>query len=758
MEKTKIKRGLWQTYFLFFVATFLICSIVIIFSFYIYVEGLLKEETASSSINIANQVKDVMDIRMEELYSIAVQLSLDRRISNLFNVAQPFEGSVFISMNQARELVGQYSAINNFVDYFAIYYPNSEYVFTPMGSYSADYFFNKILIYENMDNGKLYDMLDKFHHRDIIPLSEISGQLLNGEYITYIQSLPIESKTPKANVFMFISEEKLLSMMAKTMPEHVGYVNIITKDGKIIASKNHDMLSNSKSIEKILALDTPFFMEEEGENRSMIAYAPSNVTDWCYIAVLNMNIMLDKIAQIRNRTLVIALIGCGVGFILSVFMTKNAYKPWESLMQSLPNSINEDHINKGYNNEYLYIKETIKSVLTERESFKTAFENSRGYARYYIIQNLCKGKGVSNEDIKCNRIEFPYDRYRILSIKSNENVENMYDNFPTIIARLENIGINGCKIYGYYDQRDFLCLIVNIEPQWEEQSAFNILIENIKQEIEEHVTGHIFIGASDFCNDISLLPYSFQQAKKALEHSFVGDENLVVEYNNLQNMTIEYPELSIDSERQLINCVRNGDYVSASTILDSVFSDLMNKQNISMFDVYYIYYNSINVVLQVCNEKHINLDEIYNTNIDNIFNINEYSSIEQIINTIYDIYLQTCHYIEKNDDSQIGLSRKIEEYIDEHFANTNISLACMADDLGMSPSYLSRYMSKNFGMGFGDYLNDIRITEAKLLLTNDSRPIYEIAEIIGYTNVNTFIRVFKRLEGITPGQYRENIS
>jgi len=126
-------------------------------------------------MNMVNQIKDVMDVRMDELYNLAVQLSLDERIRSLFNVTYPFEGSDFININQAKKVMGQHSAINNFADYFTIYYPKSGYILSPLGNYDAHYFFNRILKFKDLNNDVLNSSLDQSHYKEIIPLTNIQS-------------------------------------------------------------------------------------------------------------------------------------------------------------------------------------------------------------------------------------------------------------------------------------------------------------------------------------------------------------------------------------------------------------------------------------------------------------------------------------------------------------------------------------------------------------------------------------------------------
>lgn len=94
-----------------------------------------------------------------------------------------------------------------------------------------------------------------------------------------------------------------------------------------------------------------------------------------------------------------------------------------------------------------------------------------------------------------------------------------------------------------------------------------------------------------------------------------------------------------------------------------------------------------------------------------------------------------------------------QEYLEEHYAE-QITLYDVANHLHMNYSYLSSYISQNTGKHFSEHLNDVRIRHARLLLTETSLSISQISENIGYSDQSYFGKIFKKLAGMTPLQYR----
>jgi two-component system, response regulator YesN len=84
-----------------------------------------------------------------------------------------------------------------------------------------------------------------------------------------------------------------------------------------------------------------------------------------------------------------------------------------------------------------------------------------------------------------------------------------------------------------------------------------------------------------------------------------------------------------------------------------------------------------------------------------------------------------------------------------------LSLNRIAETLGVHPSYLSRAFKKALGMTLTDYINQLRIEEAKYLLDFGNASVTEAALSVGYNDPNYFSKVFTKLEHVTPHNYRK---
>ena len=97
----------------------------------------------------------------------------------------------------------------------------------------------------------------------------------------------------------------------------------------------------------------------------------------------------------------------------------------------------------------------------------------------------------------------------------------------------------------------------------------------------------------------------------------------------------------------------------------------------------------------------------------------------------------------------------LEQAIHDRLADTELSLKSLSFQLGFNSSYLSVLIKKELGLPFQDYLIQERMKRAKLLLLTTDLKVYEIAEQVGFEDMNYFSQRFKQIVGVTPRQFKK---
>jgi xylan 1,4-beta-xylosidase len=112
--------------------------------------------------------------------------------------------------------------------------------------------------------------------------------------------------------------------------------------------------------------------------------------------------------------------------------------------------------------------------------------------------------------------------------------------------------------------------------------------------------------------------------------------------------------------------------------------------------------------------------------------------------------------LRQQSDNEAYKQRRISEllkYIEENYASV-IGLDTLSKELLISPKYISKFFKDNLGIGFVDYINKLRITKSLNDLAGNKKSIMDIAVEHGFNDHRAYNRVFKKLFGVTPTEYR----
>ena len=110
--------------------------------------------------------------------------------------------------------------------------------------------------------------------------------------------------------------------------------------------------------------------------------------------------------------------------------------------------------------------------------------------------------------------------------------------------------------------------------------------------------------------------------------------------------------------------------------------------------------------------------------------------------------------LEKNPKD---LKNAIIDYVNSNYLDRSMCQKMVRDRFNISFSYISRIFKDTLNYSFLEYLNRKRINHAKKLLSNQDTSILNAGAYSGYNDIGTFIKCFKKYEGITPGEYQKRL-
>lgn len=206
---------------------------------------------------------------------------------------------------------------------------------------------------------------------------------------------------------------------------------------------------------------------------------------------------------------------------------------------------------------------------------------------------------------------------------------------------------------------------------------------------------------------------------------------------------------------ELIDAIEKGEHVEIREKVDSFYSEMKNTgvtESTMNLNINYLLFQLIHLASELDSE--VNQEEILRM-------ISESTSEEGIrrggkthLCRMAYAYGEYLAQLRKNVSK--GVLGDIEEEIKKNFAS-NLTLKDLAEKYFINSAYLGQLFRKKYGCSFKDYLNEKRIEEASRLLRKSDLKIYEVAEAVGYKDVDYFVNKFIEANGCTPTKYKKNL-
>ncbi len=255
-------------------------------------------------------------------------------------------------------------------------------------------------------------------------------------------------------------------------------------------------------------------------------------------------------------------------------------------------------------------------------------------------------------------------------------------------------------------------------------------------------------GCSMSCS-AEKLPLAKEQAAKALAFAMTSRVQVTVSYSEMRSLTQETLQRNREQLRQVVLSCRMDSLQAAVSDYVTVlrFSQLSEEelrasltQLIEELEANDFYlpdaFNHFDKPLELLANNHLPLQE----------------SLKKLLRQSID-----QHESGKSNSAK-DLIRAARHYIEKNYASTELSLIKLCQQLNVSMSYFSSIFKSETGQTFIEYLTEVRMINAKKLLTEGHLMLYTVAEKVGYDSAAYFTAAFKKNTGFTPKEYRKRFS
>lgn len=745
IKTLSVRSKMFLSYLLIFIVPL---SIIGVSSLYWMTENI-KTNTEESYQSLMLNVEKAIDEQFKQLDELSIQLSETSWIKTIMFMRGTLIDYDRIDPTSFKDYIQQlqlYKIGNDFIDDIAIYFHDKDVVISSIGKNNFRWFIEDNFNVIDLDIDAWTSMIREYNHTNVRSQVKIDtyGRRRNG--LLCIQSLPVSENTNiKATCIYFIGAEKLYRMLDPLF--------IAGGTSAIILDENENIvLARNISDELLISILNKSFEAEHGvkseevkfENDiSYVFYNRSTYNDWTYIISTPKSVIMKGVESIKLIFILLVIISSVVGILGSYALASRNYRPLLNIIELIRN--NAGNANSFYyDNEYLWLENSIHSILREEELLNKRLEEQKPIVvNSYLKKLLDEDFEVDNEFLKLLQfldIHLPYKNL-VCGVVTGACATK------TCIDKLISSVLNCCKSKIYLVDDDVYTIIFNYHSEKELYYLINTLKEELSCSVE-----NIAVGIGRPYNHIQHISKSYREASTAVRYRLIKDSTNIILFDEIKQVNHCY-YLPIDEELQFANFIKAGDYDSAMELFREMLNKNLEQEFLSVNSIQFFFINIQFTMLKIVEQ--LGFDTVIKIDPNTVLN---YNKVDDMKIDIEEICSHICDVVNKNKKSNnIGLKEDIRNYIHKYYTDEQLSLSSVADEFDISPSYLSRFFKEQFGCNFLDYITKMRIDAAKEKLLLCDMEIQIISREVGYNNDGTFRRLFKKHEGISPSEYRNGL-
>lgn len=307
-----------------------------------------------------------------------------------------------------------------------------------------------------------------------------------------------------------------------------------------------------------------------------------------------------------------------------------------------------------------------------------------------------------------------------------------------------------------YDQHHcvFLLCPLIMKPEKELSDEALKLSAQLQSFIQEKFRINADIGISTLHNSPGSIPLCFDEAHKASQYSILTQSEGPVFFSDLQDLETNY-YYPAEMEYQLISSLKTGHCDQAKALIEKIFEWNTHGKGLSTHALKGLLFEIGSTLSKQLSSIHIARGEspIADISFDAL---SEPLSLEaakaRYLEMIDQISYQRLP--EPSGSKPEKLASSIASYITENAGSQWIDLSILSEVFHVTPQYISNIFKKYQNENIKDYISKAKLEVAKKLLLTTELSVNEIAQRLGYAGEIGVIRLFKKYENMTPGDFR----
>jgi two-component system, response regulator YesN len=716
----------------------------------LYYNSVLNLQSEVETFNTTNlyQIRDSFDLRIKELKNIAARISFNSKLSNYSMVQDNYR------VLEGIEELQKYKAGNEFINEIIVYYEGSTELYSNNGTTSIETLLEVNYRFSEPDKQKFMSLLDNS--------TNLSLSMFDGSNVVIYQSpLPIFGNFNNGSALFLIRGSTIQRMISDGRAQFEGAILVLDTNNNItISLDNSQLMANENLLVAVRNLQTSgLSMLKVGRENYSVIRAISTETGWTYLTVMPTRQFFQKVSSVKFFIILFALVVITVCIIVALRLASVQYNPIQKI-----NTFARDCLLQGGeapgSDELKNIQSAVSKAITTNISLQNQLNYNRQLIRQKILIEIIKGESQSTAEfaqqaeacgIQLTNRQFAVmvatciseeDEFQRTSARLLEFINRQYSDQGQAFA---------VELSQEHPMVIFVCLA--------QDQGNSVLADIARQVADFHLRQsgcRLCVGIGRIYPAITSAGESYIEALAAIESLPPQKRQSVAFFEDIVIARSQHLQ-SDEDELYLILSLKQGEENIAREALTRIFDNLQSK-HLTPTSINFVCYRLVDKMMNLVNDL-ANIDQehdLLNALTDKLAKLVSSFSYHEFKGQMMLIAGDICQAIRRiNEQKDAGIKNHVIRYINSHFKDPNLSLDDLAGQFGYSNFYWSRFFKDKMGCLYSDYIWKLRIDEVKQQIVRSKKPLKDIVAAVGYSDMTSFIRRFKKEEGLTPGQYRD---
>lgn len=742
-----MKKHWFYRLLLSYLPIFFFVVLVLIMIFYWTVYTYASRQISKTNELFAEQMVLAVDSALKTTEQIVTrEVGYNENLIRFFMEKKPLSPYELFLISQ--EINKLYSSIPSIHSIY-IYNPYTGQLLTQTNLKTLDGFMDKAFIEDRLRDQSVPRWTDPRAY------SEFVGDEQPAEVVSLARKAPFNS-VEQGLIVVNLQASAIQSMITNNARSSLNFVALLDKQG--VDFKRNPFLKETNRM--------------QDPNSKVLAQVRSSYTGWTVQTGLY-NGNFSFFSAVSFVWVVLGGVVVLAGLVLLTYITHRHYKPIEAIIRRMqPYSVklrNEFDPQQRKEDEFAIIHSVFDELEKKSNSLELLHrEDLKFRSKHFFLELLQGNRPVELEEWRqeLERIGLPAD----------------FDQLCAVVVEIDQYNRFGSQ-YSPRDQALLKYVIASVLrdlatqhrttvwSEWVEPHQLGVicLLKNgmdlhhvydwckkAQVWVNEHLSFTITVGIGTRISEVDEIVDSYEEAKETIEYKTVlGNNRVIAQWEVLiGHNSFVFGYLNIIHSFAHSFRLGNEEWrTHIAHLFEELRKGLFLRRDIGNLMHYILYYLEKEMTELSYEFSHVFLQSTLPQLRRMIAEVETIDEIqEQATSLLAHFYAQFQEMKEKRSNHH--LLSEVKAYIETNYGNPDLSLNHLSDAFGLSPRYLSKLFKEHFGGKFVDYMVAVRIDHARNLLEKTNKSVYEIGEKVGYVHVLSFIRAFKKVVGLTPGDYR----